>query len=88
MHWVQFVAMTEHSLQGEVQGRHKLLLAKKPVRHEEKHWVPMRTPVMHDRQTVYELQVLHGYWQREQEVPVRKVPAGQVCTQEEFDIKR
>ena len=48
----------------------------------------MSTPVMQERQTVYEEQVLQGYWQREQADPVRKVPLGQTVTQAEDDTNR
>ena len=47
----------------------------------------MSTPVMQERQMVSELQVLQGYWQREQEDPVRKVPEGQVVRQEELEMR-
>jgi len=48
----------------------------------------MSTPVMHDKHTVSEVQVLHGYWQSEQADPVRKVPDGQLVTHPEDDTNR
>ena len=48
----------------------------------------MSTPVMQERQTVSELQLLQGYWQSEQEEPVRNVPEGQLVRQEELEMRR
>ena len=48
----------------------------------------MRTPVMQERQAVSEEHVWQGYWQREQEDPVRKVPEGHVVRQEELEMRR